>query len=79
MSIADWTGFAGVSMILLAYFLNAKNILTYENPSYFVLNLVGAVLACISAYIQNSIPFVILEGVWAIVSLQSLWKLWRKA
>ncbi len=74
MNIIDWTGFIGVSLILLAYFLNLKNILTTTALSYILLNLVGAILACLASILMEYIPFIILEGVWTLVSLDALIK-----
>lgn len=33
-----------------------------------LLNFVGAALACYSSYLISFMPFVVLEGVWAIVA-----------
>ena len=74
MNIIDWTGFVGVSLILLAYFLNLKNILPTTALSYILLNLIGAVLACLASVLMKYIPFIILEGVWTLVSLDALAK-----
>ena len=74
MNIIDWTGFVGVSLILIAYFLNLKNILPTSALSYILLNLIGAILACLASVLMEYIPFIILEGVWTIVSLDALRK-----
>ena len=78
MSFVDWIGFFGVFLILLAYFL--QTILRMESTSiyYVLLNLVGATLACCASILLEYIPFIILEAVWAIVSLFSLLKVLRK-
>ena len=78
MDIVDWTGFVGVSLILLAYFLNLKNKLETTNLTYILMNLVGAVLACLASVLMKYIPFIILEGVWTIVSLGALIKYFGK-
>lgn len=70
--MADIIGFFGVGLILLAYFLNLYNKLDNENPIYIWINLVGAILAFISSVLIQSIPFAILEGTWAVVSLVAL-------
>ena len=76
---ADVLGGLGVSMILLAYFLNTKNLVSVEARVYLWLNLIGASLACASSVLLGSIPFTILEGTWALVSLWALWSKARKA
>lgn len=78
MNIINWTGFIGVSLILLAYFLNLKKILPTTALSYILLNLTGAILACLASVLMEYIPFIILEGVWTLVSLDALVKFIRK-
>jgi hypothetical protein len=36
------------------------------------LNFVGASLACYSSYLISFMPFVVLEGVWALVALAAI-------
>lgn len=72
MSSLDWVGFIGVFQILLAYILNISAILDKGNPLFILLNLSGASMACLASVWMDYIPFVILEGVWAFVSLIAL-------
>ncbi len=74
MSTIDWLGFIGIFQILLAYFLNVIGKITHKNLSFILLNLVGAAMACLASVLLNYIPFIILEGVWTIISLISLLK-----
>ncbi|MBK8704078.1 MAG: hypothetical protein IPN33_10985 [Saprospiraceae bacterium] len=76
--MADLIGYIGVFLILLAYFLSVYGKLSQSDSLYLILNLVGAGLACISSILIQSIPFTILEGAWALVSLLALWKNHRK-
>ncbi len=78
MSPIDYLGFAGVSLILLAFFLNLKNVLSTDHLAYILLNTVGAALACLASILMQYLPFVILEGVWLLVSGQALWKRWKQ-
>ena len=78
MSFVDWIGFFGVFLILLAYFLQTIRIIESTNIYYILLNLIGATLACCASILLEYIPFIILEGVWVIVSLFSLLKVLRK-
>ncbi len=78
MNIVDWIGFIGVFQILLAYTLNVSGRLEKNNLTFILLNLFGAILACLASILMEYIPFIILEGVWAIVSLISLIKYKRK-
>ena len=74
MSPTDYLGFAGVSLILLAFFLNLKKVLTPDHLAYILLNTVGAALACLASILMQYLPFVILEGVWLAVSGYALWR-----
>jgi hypothetical protein len=71
MSFADWIGFLGVSILLLAFLLNLLKKISQESQVYIVLNLVGAGLACIASILIEYVPFIILEAVWTIISLLS--------
>lgn len=77
MSPTDLLGFAGVSLILLAFFLNLKKVLDTDHFAYILLNTVGAALACLASILMQYLPFVLLEGVWLIVSGRALWKRWK--
>ena len=41
---------------------------------YYVLNIIGAALACYASFLLNYWPFVILEGAWTLVSIYGLMK-----
>jgi hypothetical protein len=74
MSYSDWIGTAGVGLILLAYFASTFNFISGKSKLFFLLNIVGAGLACYASYLINYWPFVILEGTWMLVSLAGLIK-----
>ena len=74
MNAVDWIGFIGVSQILLAYMLNVTGKVSHKDLSFILLNLIGAGMACLSSILLNYWPFIILEGVWTIISLISLLK-----
>ena len=61
-------GLIGVSLLLIAFFLNLFKYLRSESYLYMVLNLIGGALACYSSYLINFMPFVLLEGTWAVVA-----------
>jgi hypothetical protein len=79
MTPTDYLGFAGVSLILLAYFLNLRKWLATDHLAYVLLNCVGAALACLASVIMEYLPFVLLEGVWFLVSAVALWRRFRGA
>jgi len=59
---ATIVGSAGVALLLLAFFLNLLRYLRVEGALYLGLNLMGAALACLSSYLIDFMPFVLLEG-----------------
>ena len=72
ISFADIVGSIGVFILLLAFVLNLINKISGKNIVYTLMNIVGAGLACYASYLINYIPFIILEGVWTIVSAVAL-------
>ncbi len=68
-------GSIGVGLLLIAYFLNLIKRLSQDSRLYTTLNIAGAGLACYSSYLISFAPFIILEGVWFVVSLIALIKL----
>jgi hypothetical protein len=72
---SETIGFAGVALLLVAFLLNLLKILRAESLSYLGLNLLGAGLACLSSWLIDFMPFVLLEGVWALVAAISLARL----
>ncbi len=77
MNTNDWIGAVGVFMILVAYFCNTFKLISGEGRLFFSLNTIGAGLACYASYLIPYWPFVILEGVWTLVSLVGLIKTTR--
>ncbi len=71
MDFADWIGFIGVSILLLAFLLNLSKKISQDSHAYILLNLIGAGLACIASILIEYVPFIILEGAWTLVSIIS--------
>ncbi|MHB1148644.1 MAG: CBU_0592 family membrane protein [Lutibacter sp.] len=78
MNYIDWTGFIGVTLLLLAFFLNLMDKIKTDSLTYLLLNFLGAGIACLASVLLNYMPFVILEGCWALVSAVGLVKLVTK-
>lgn len=72
MGFADWLGSVGVGLLLLAFVLNLAGVLGRVSLGYRLLNLFGAAAACYASYLIQFIPFVVLEGTWALAALASL-------
>jgi len=78
MSTTDIIGTVGVSLILIAYFLNIFNLIKKDGILFYVLNIIGGAIACFSSYLIRFWPFVVLEGTWSIISVVALLKSIKK-
>jgi hypothetical protein len=78
MQYNDVIGTIGVGLVLLAYLFNIFSLIPKEGRLFFVLNITGAALACYASVLINYVPFIILEGVWCVVSITGLIKLLLK-
>ena len=74
MEYNDIVGTVGVGLILMAYFLSTAKLMETNGKSYYVMNVIGAALACYASFLINYWPFVILEGTWTLVSIYGLMK-----
>ena len=72
MSLPDAIGSSGVTLLLVAFFLNLFGWLEVRTRAYQMLNLAGAGLACWASWMIGFIPFVVLEGTWAAVAAVAL-------
>ena len=73
--MATAIGFTGVGLLLLAFVLNLAGTLKADSVPYLSLNLAGAALAGLSSWLIDFMPFVLLEGVWAVATLVALIRL----
>jgi hypothetical protein len=74
MNSTDIAGSLGVGLILLAYFLNTARLLDHHRKGFYVMNIIGAALACYASWLLRYSPFVILEATWTVVSIYGLMK-----
>jgi hypothetical protein len=72
MDMPDVVGAVGVALILIAFLLNLVGRMERDSSAYLGLNLVGSVMACVSSALIGFVPFVVLEGVWAVASAAGL-------
>jgi hypothetical protein len=63
---------AGSLLILTAFAASQAGRLPIDSFRYLVLNLVGSAILAVLAYIDEQWGFLLLEGVWSLVSLWSL-------
>ena len=78
MNTTDIIGTIGVGLILIGYFLNIFSIIKKDGVLFYVLNILGGIIACFSSCLIRFWPFVILEGTWAIISVIGLLKSIKK-
>ncbi|MBU0473041.1 MAG: hypothetical protein KKF62_02630 [Bacteroidetes bacterium] len=71
-------GSIGVSLLLLAFFLNLFKLLKQDSKTYILMNIFGAAMSCYASFLIDYIPFVILEGTWSVVALAGLFFVLRK-
>ena len=76
---ATTIGFIGVTLLLAAFLLNLFKLMRSDGQPYMWLNFAGAALACYSSYLISFMPFVLLEGVWALAALVAVARSLRPA
>lgn len=72
MTYDELIGTLGVGLILLAYLCNIFSFIPKDGKLFFILNIIGSGLACYASFLISYLPFVILEGVWMLVSIIGL-------
>jgi len=74
MNYNEIVGTMGVGLILIAYYLDTTVIITKNGKLFYVMNILGAALACYASWLIGFIPFVVLEAAWTLVSIYGLMK-----
>ena len=59
-------------MLLAGFALAQFRVLDQQSRTYLVLNFAGSALLAVLAYVERQWGFLLLEGVWSIVSLWGL-------
>ncbi|WP_298539389.1 hypothetical protein [uncultured Aquimarina sp.] len=67
-------GSLGVSLLLIAYLLLQLRKIENTDLLYAVFNFSGAAMAMWSSYLIGFLPFMILEGIWTLVSFRMILK-----
>ncbi len=74
MNFSTIIGSLGVTLLLIAFFMNLFKFISQESTVYILLNIVGAGLSCYASVLINYMPFVILEGTWGLVAVAAFVK-----
>jgi len=61
----------------VAYFLNTETLIKVNGKLFYVMNTIGAAMACYASFLISYWPFVILEGTWTLVSIYGLMRTMR--
>jgi hypothetical protein len=78
MKDSDIIASIGVTILLVAFFLNIIGKLSAKSKPYTLMNFIGAAICGFSSYLIKFYPFVILESIWAAVALVTLFKSTRE-
>jgi hypothetical protein len=70
MNIALMIGIAGAALVLLAYILSEMKVWSEESLRFDIVNAAGSALLIAYALLLNSIPFMILNGAWLLLSVR---------
>ena len=65
-------GSVGVTLLLVAFILNLMRVFTECGAVYLLMNLIGSLMAAWYAWVNGSIPFLVLEMVWGMAALVRL-------
>lgn len=74
MDTATLIGTTGATLILIAFILNQRHIWNDTEARYDFMNVVGSLLLFVYAIMLQSYPFMILNLVWLLVSLNDILK-----
>lgn len=73
----DVVGTVGVSMIVVSYSLLQARKVSSDNPTFYVVNGIGAALILLSLTVEFNFSAVIMEGFWLLISLVGIWRTLR--
>lgn len=64
MPLVEWLGTFAIIVMVSAYALEKRH------PSFVFIFAAGCVLAAVYAYLISSYPFLVAEGIWALIAFQ---------
>jgi len=78
MDTSTLIGIAGTTIILISFLLNQFGKWSTDSRSYDIANALGSVILVSYAVLLDSIPFMILNSVWFVVSFRDVILSYRK-
>ncbi len=78
MDFTTTLGITGAGIVLFGFVLNQFGILSTKSRIYDLLNVVGPGILVVYAILLDSVPFLILNVVWAVASAYSFSKTFKK-
>ena len=70
--------FIGAILILAAFGALQLNRLATDTITFQVLNLFGGIFLCITAMALRQYGFILVEGLWAVLSVVGLWRVFTR-
>lgn len=67
----------GAVLILIGFIAAQRGLMSPQSGVYLTLNLIGSAILAVLAALDSDWGFLLLEGVWALVSAWALVELWR--
>jgi hypothetical protein len=78
MDLSTIVGVVGATIILVSFLLNQSGKWSAESRSYDLANAIGSIILVSYAVLLGSVPFMILNSVWFVVSFRDVVKSFRK-
>jgi hypothetical protein len=75
VEIAGW---AGATLILLAYLLLSAGRLTGQSLSYQLMNVVGAAGFIVNGWWHGALPSAVLNVIWLMIGAIATWRILKK-
>ncbi len=72
--VSQLLSIVGAALIVMAYVGNQRGWTGPDRPAYNLMNLVGALLLLWVALVDRRAGFILLEAVWAAVTVPPLWR-----